>query len=414
MRKSVAVLFGLVCMAYIAGCGDSSSTSTATNYDVTTPVPAAAAPGTILGGSIQGGAPVFHDYSVSIFAGSSAGFNNISSAGSATFNRPIAVTTDGAYLYVADYVNNAIRRINIATKHVMTIAGNSAGLAGSTDGTGSAASFNLPRDITTDGTSLYVADSGNYTIRKIDFPAGPEGTAVVTTIAGAVGVSGSLDSPNTGSNARFNVLNGITTDGKNLYVTDSNNTIRKIVLPSPGTVSSGPVTTVAGAPGTTGTADGLQSAARFNLPSHITTDGPNLYVTDFSSSTIRKIELITGAVTTIAGKAEPGGAAGSHADSTDGTGQSARFNQPNGITCDGSNLYVTDSYDNTIRKIVLSPGTVYSGPVTTIAGGAAGPAGGLTDGVGIAANFNFPIGITTDGTSLFITDSQNHRIRQIQ
>jgi len=394
-------------MASIAGCGGSTTTNT-TKYDVTTPVPAASAPGTLLGGAIQGKQLVLaNPASFAPIAGSTAGFNNISTAGVATFNRPMAVTTDGINLYVADYQNHAIRQINIATRHVLTIAGNTAGLSGSADGTGNAAFFNLPRDITTDGLNLYVADSGNHTIRKIVISTG-----VVTTIAGAVGVAGSVDAA-IGTDARFNIINGITTDGNNLYVTDSNNTIRKIVLSS-GTVPSGPVTTLAGAPGTTGSTDGTQDAARFSLPQHITTDGPNLYVTDFTGSTIRRIVLATGAVTTIAGKFEPGGAVGSHADSTsaDPTGQSARFNQPNGITTDGFYLYVVDSYDNQIRKIdlkPLTPGSTFSGPVTTLANNG-------------AANVTTTVGITTDGTSLFITDfstdfptgNLQHRIQQIQ
>jgi sugar lactone lactonase YvrE len=232
---------------------------------------------------------------------------------------------------------------------------------------------------------------------------------VVTTIAGAVGAVGSIDA-DIGTNARFNVINGITTDGISLYVTDSKNTIRRIVLSSE-TVPSGPVTTLAGTPGTSGSTDGTQGAARFNLPQHITTDGPNLYVTDFTASTIRKIVLATGAVTTIAGKFEPGGAVGSHADSTlaDPTGQSARFNHPDGITTDGLNLYVTDSYDNMVRKIVLNSTTVYSGPVTTLANNG-------------AVDVTTTVGITTDGISLFITDftttfpagNLQHRIRKIQ
>jgi sugar lactone lactonase YvrE len=340
---------------------------------------------------------------VTTFAGSSAGYSNNDVATSAMFNRPIAITTDGTNLYVADYLNNAIRQIVIASGVVTTIAGN-----GAFDANGVAVGLNLPSAITTDGTNLYFTDSGSYTVRKMDLS-----TKVVITLAGGVGLPGSIDE--IGLNARFNILYGITTDGTYLYVTDSNNTVRRIVI------SSGAVTTLAGTVGTTGSTDGIQTAARFNQPARITTDGPNLYVADFGNSTIRKISLATGAVTTIAGKVWPGGVSGSNSDSTDGTGLTARFNQPNGITTDGTNLYVTDSYDNTIREIVLSPGTVYSGPVTTIAGGAVNPDGsvaanpaGSVDASGSSASFNTPMGITTDGTSLYITDIENHRIRRIQ
>lgn len=391
MRKMAAVLLTVICMTYIAGCGGSSSTTAATAvYDL--PAPLASYPA-VLGGSVQTatGLLLAAPAAVSQSIGSSAGFSNISSAGSATFNRPIAVTTDGTDLYVADYLNNAIRKVNIVTQHVTTIAGNAVGLAGSADGIGGAAGFNLPNGITTDGQNLYVTDSGNFTIRKIVIASGE-----VTTLAGAVGSSGSVDAA--GGNARFNVLNGITTDGTSLYVTDSNNTIRRLVI------ASGAVTTLAGTPGTSGSSDGIQAAARFNLPARITTDGPNLYVTDFGNNTIRKIALATGAVTTIAGKVGPGGASGSHLDSAD-NGLNARFNQPNGITCDGPNLYVTDSYDNTVRRVVLSSTTIAAGPVST-----------LTT-IGSAAR-NSIIGITTDGTSLFVTDftadTLSHVIRKIQ
>ena len=396
MRKSTAVLIALVCMACIAGCGK-SSTATTTVYDL--PKPIMTPYSSKLGGAIQGTPlPLANPVTVKTFAGSSAGFSNIStSAGIATFNHPIAVTTDGDNLYVADYLNNAIRKIVIKTRTVTTIAGSTVGSAGSADATGTDAVFRSPNGITIDhNKNLYVTDSGNYTIRKIDLNTDP---VTVTTLAGTVGVPGTIDA--TGINARFNVLNGITTDGTSLYVTDSNNTIRRIVI------ATGAVTTLAGAPGTTGSIDNIQSAARFNQPARITTDGANLYVADFGNSVIRKIALATGTVTTIAGSVSPGGASGSHADSTDspGTGLTARFNQPNGITTDGTNLYVTDSYDNTVRKIVLSPSTVYSGLVTTL----------LTNG---AANVNSTIGITSDGKSLFITDfsvdNQKHRILKIQ
>lgn len=401
MRKLVAVLFIAAGMACFAACGGSSTTSNVTVYDLPTPVAKPLAP-TILGGAMQGGPALVLSNPVTLttIAGSSAGFSNISSAGSATFNRPVAVTTDGTNLYVADFFNNAIRQIDPNTGHVTTI-GNATGLAGSNDGTGAAAFFNRPNGITSDGVNLYVTDSGNFTIRKIVFPAGTAGAAkaagaVISTLAGVAGSAGSVDA--VGVNARFNLLNGITTDGNSLYVSDSDNTIRRIVI------ASGAVTTLAGAPGTSGSTDGAPAVARFNQPARLTTDGPNLYVADFGNSTIRKISLVSGSVSTIAGAVGPGGSAGSHADAS--TGQNARFNQPNGITCDGFNLYVTDSYDNTVRMIVLSSSTVYSGAVTTL----------TTIG---AAAVNSTIGITTDGTALFVTDfttdppNLSHTVRKI-
>ena len=242
------------------------------------------------------------------------------------------ITTDGTYLYVADSGNSTIRKIIISTGVVTTIAG-SPGLSGSTDGTGSAARFGGQRGgISTDGTNLYVADWSNSTIRKIVISTG-----AVTTLAGSPGLIGSTD--DTGSAARFNLPEGITTDGINLYVADSSNsTIRKIVI------STGIVTTMAGSPGLTGSTDGSGLAARFIGPEQITTDGTNLYVTDVSNNTIRKIVIATGVVSTLAGSPGVSG-------SNDGIGSTARFNGPFGITTDGTSLYVTDFCNSTIRRI---------------------------------------------------------------
>jgi len=140
----------------------------------------------------------------------------------------------------------------------------------------------------------------------------------------------------------------------------------------------------------------------FNSPHGITTDGTNLFVADMGNSTIRKIVLSTGVVTTIAGFAGSSG-------STDGTGTEARFHSysPCGITTDGTNLFVTDMDNHTIRKIVLSTAVV-----TTIAGTALSY--DSTDATGTAARFYSPASITTDGTNLFVADTYNHTIRKIQ
>ena len=214
----------------------------------------------------------------------------------------------------------------------------------------------------------------------------------VTTLAGTAAASGSTDG--TGEAARFNLPGGITTDGTNLYVADSfNNTIRKVVI------ATGVVTTLAGSPGSSGSTDGTGAAARFDHPFGITTDGTNLYVTDDSNCTIRKVVIDTGVVTTVAGTVLSRG-------STDGTGAAARFNLPGGITTDGTNLFVADTANNTIRQVVIA-----TGMVTTVAGTASSQ--GSADGTGAAARFLYPYGITTDGTNLYVADSGNYTIRKV-
>ena len=298
----------------------------------------------------------------------------------ASFYSPGGITSDGTNLFVAGINNHIIRKIVISSGVVTTFAGT--GSTGSSDGTGTAASFNFPFGITNDGTNLFVVDAQNHLIRKIVISSG-----VVTTFAGT-GSRGSADG--TGTAASFNAPGGITSDGTNLFVADvGNHLIRKIVI------SSGVVTTIAGT-GSTGSSDGTGTAASFNLPFGITNDGTNLFVVDAQNHLIRKIVISSGVVTTFAGTGSFG--------SADGTGTAASFNAP-GITNDGTNLFVADRRNNTIRKVVISTGVV-----TTFAGtGSAGSA----DGTGTAASFNYPQSITHDGTSLFVMDLSNHTIRKI-
>jgi uncharacterized repeat protein (TIGR02543 family) len=270
--------------------------------------------------------------------------------------------------------------------YVTTLAG-TAGTSGSADGVGLSASFSSPAFLDTDGTRLFVADLANHTVRQIEISTG-----AVTTLAGTAGTPGSADG--IGASALFDMPMGIATDGTYVYVVDSSQcTIRRI------TIATGAVTTIAGSAGTAGSDDGVGSAARFSDPYDITTDGANLYVTDFGNSTIRQIEIASGVVTTLAGTA---GSIGSD----DGIGAAASFNSPAGLTTDGTNLYVADTSNYTIRQVVIA-----TGAVTTLAGTAGSL--GSDDGIGGAASFNMPVGITSDGGNLYVTDMDNHTIRQI-
>jgi sugar lactone lactonase YvrE len=263
-----------------------------------------------------------------------------------------------------------------------------AGAPGSTDGTGTAARFKHPDGITSDGTYLYVADTGNNTIRQIVIS-----TQVVTTLAGVAGAVGSADG--TGTAARFNYPTGVAANGGYLYVADTyNHTIRKVVI------SSGMVSTLAGTAGTASSADGTGSGAQFSYPYGIASDGTYVYVTDANNNSIRKIRVASGIVTTLAGAASSIG-------SSDGTGTAALFNFPVGLTMDDSNLYVVDTGNNTIRQMVLSTGVV-----TTLAG-AVGKAG-TTDGSGADARFNYPTGLTELGGYLYLADAGNSTIRVLK
>lgn len=261
----------------------------------------------------------------------------------AAFSTPRGIATDGTNFYIADYGNNTIRKIVIGTATVSAFAGTGGAVAGFVDGLGAAAFFNSPSGITYHNGYLYVADTANNRIRKIDVS-----NANVTTLAGAPDVDGPVNAGSTDGtalNAKFNVPQGITTDGTYVYVADTgNNKIRRIAI------ADGVTLTIAGT-GVAGVGNGVGNVATFNLPTGIATDGTNLFITDFASHLIRKITGASTAatsadtvVTTLAGTASTAG-------TISGTGTAAQFDGPSGIATDGVNLYVSDYSGHTIRKI---------------------------------------------------------------
>jgi hypothetical protein len=215
--------------------------------------------------------------------------------------------------------------------------------------------------------------------------AGQSADLTGIVVAGTIGTSGLTDG--TGTAALFNYPGGICTDGAYLYISDgTNNNIRRIVI------STGVVSTFAGSTsGAGGYTNGTGTVARFSTPSGICTDGTNLYVVDSGNQNIRKIVIATAAVTILAGSTTQS------AGSEDGTGTSARFGNPRGICTDNTSLYVVDYGNHLIRRIVIA-----SGVVTTLAGNAVV---GTSDGTGAAAAFDqLPGGICVSGTKLFVLD----------
>jgi hypothetical protein len=322
---------------------------------------------------------------VTTFAGSGTNTTVDGTGTAASFSDPVGLASDGQNLYVTQK-DHTIRKIVISTGVVSTIAGAS-GVSGFTDGIGTAARFNNPMGIATDGTSLFIADRGNNVIRRMNLSTGEVGT-----LAGS-GSSGSTDG--TGSAASFAAPAGVATDGLNLYVCDTwTNIIRKIAI------NSAAVTTIAGLAGESGSIDGTGTAARFNGPRGLATDGVNLYVNDSNNATVRKIVLSNMVVSTLAGTAGVSG-------NTDGVGEAASFRFAMGIATDGASVFVADQSGGLIRQISIATRNV-----TTLAGGA--DQAGYVDGNGTAARFsNGFYGLAFDGTSLFVADTNNQRIRRI-
>jgi sugar lactone lactonase YvrE len=272
-------------------------------------------------------------------------------------------------LYVAERSGGTVRKITLAGV-VTTLA----------SGLGS-----LRNGITVDPAGNVYITADAAVIKKIT----PGGT--VTTFAGS-GAAASTDG--TGTNAAFNNAYGIVCDptGNYLYVSDaSTNKIRRVTL------AGAVVTTIAGTGGG-GSLDGAALSATFATPTGLAVDqAGNLYIA--SGDKIRKLSP-NGIVTTVAGSGS--------STVVNGVGTNASFQTPNGIVVDPvtGNLYVTDWYGYTIRKITPA------GVVTTIAGQVG--VASVINGLGSAATFNQPTALAIDPAgNLYATDFGGHMVRRI-
>ena len=301
---------------------------------------------------------------------------------SGCFSSIASVAIDSAdNIYAADMIRSVIQKISPAS--VSTLLAGS-GAYGTADGTGKAASFKMPFSIALDSTgNIFVADTGNHTIRKVS------ASGVVTTLAGIGGLTGSADGA--GSDARFNEPSGVAVDGVgNVFVADRyNHAIRKIT-------SAGLVSTLAG--GSPGFVDGTGVAAKFLVPQAVAVDGSdNVFVADTGNNSVRKVTP-AGGVTTLAGS----GAIGL----VNATGTAASFSAPTGITVDETGtVFVADTDNNAIRKISSA------GAVTTLAGSGLP---GNVDATGTAASFSAPSAIVLDKSgNLYVADVNNAAIRKV-
>lgn len=306
----------------------------------------------------------------------------------AMFQMPSGITVMGSVLYVADTDNQIIRRVDKNSGQTVTIAG-SARTLGVADGIGSDSRFNYPLGIANDGEFLFIADSRNHTIRRLDTLTGE-----VITLAGKAGESGFSDGSL--ANARFSYPSGLFLKEGELFVSEIGNDLIRVIDLVNGTVS-----TIAGTPRVSGSADGPPGIGRFNSPADIAIAGDYIYATDMNNNIIRSVNISTGEIETIAGSPSNTGA-------TDDSGDNSRFSTPGGITIEGNTLYIADTFNHIIRRV-----DVETGAVTTIAGKAGVP--GATDSSESSAVFNSPTDVIADesGEYVYIVDTDNHIIRSM-
>ncbi len=318
-------------------------------------------------------------------------------ASEAQLRYPSAVAVDGAgNLYIADSGNNRIRKVDVATGTISTIAGTGEWGYSGDGGPASEAQLRYPSAVAVDGAgNLYIADSGNNRIRKVS-----AFTGTISTIAGT-GEWGYSGDGGPAIEAQLGYPSAVAVDGaSNLYIADfHNNRIRKV------DVATGTISTIAGTGEWGYSGDGGPATqARLGYPEGVAVNGDgNLYISDSRNNRIRKVSAFTGTISTIVGTGEWGyGGDG-------GPATQAQLGYPEGVTVDGAgNLYISDSRNNRIRKV-----SAFTGTISTIAGtgewsysGDGGPA--------IQAQLGYPSGVTVDGAgNLYIADGSNYRIRKV-
>lgn len=331
------------------------------------------------------------------------------SAASTVYSSPFVLPTDSTKTVKAVAIESGMKDSAIASatyrivRRISTVAGN--GTQGYTTGGGSATAAELyyPVGLCIDSLqNLFIADSGNCIVRQVFY-------GQISTFAGINNTPGYTGDNGSATNAKLSsTFFGVTFGPSgNLYIADTNNNVLRKVLTTVGPYSRVPgnISTIAGsvtgAPGYTG--DGLQaSLATLNGPSGVVCDtAENIYISDSYNNVIRKIAT-SGVITTIAGNGTPGyGGDG-------GPAISAKLNFPFFIALDtAGSIYIADLTNNRIRKVSNA------GIITTVAGnGTPGYAG--DGGLATLAELHGPAGVAVDALgNLYISDTQNNVIRKV-
>ncbi len=341
----------------------------------------------------------------------------------ASLNEPVGIAIDsGGHVFIADVGNNRIRRVSIVTNTITTVVGGDVRGFSGDGGLAADASLDYPAAVTFDSAgNMYIADTNNHRVRKVDT------TGVISTIAG----SGSTftDRGEFGGDggaatiAKLNFPSGVVVDAKNqLYIADAKNgRIRRVDL------NSGTITTYAGNGARAGAgSDGIPATdCRLGLPTAICLDAAgNLYISDTDLAVVRKVDAATGIITRVAG-------VGGHGYSGDGQlATKANLYAPTGIAIDkDGNLIITDSGNNAVRRVNLTTGiiaTIAGKPtplglekgmsftevisVLDLSTTDVGDAGASTN-----ASLSAPMGVAYNAATntIFISDTGNQRVRAV-
>ncbi|MBS1658446.1 MAG: hypothetical protein JST18_10180 [Bacteroidetes bacterium] len=341
---------------------------------------------------------------ISTIAGTGvAGYNGDGIAATAAqLNYPAGIGVDASgNVYVTDMLNACIRKIDNSTGVISTIAGvpgTSTGFFSGNGGLATAATFSWYAlgAIPHSSGNIYIADAGSNIICKVT-----ASTGIISIIAGVNGSSGSTGDGGAATSAKLNYPVAMAFDaaGNNLYIADCyNHKIRKV------NISTGIITTVAGTGAAGSSGDGgAATSAKLNYPAGVAVDGAgNVYIGDGMNNKIRKVTAATGVISTFAGT----GVAGLSGDG--GAATSAKLNAPQGLAIDASgNVYFADQANHRIRKV-----TAATGAITTVAGTSMGFSG--DGGPATSAKMNSPWSLAIQaGCNLIISDQVNQRVRKV-
>ena len=303
-------------------------------------------------------------------------------ATAAQLSFPHAITLDGAgNLYIADSSNDRIRKVNLSTGVITTVAGDGSGSFSGDGGAATAAGIDYPEALTVDAAGdIFIADTDDFRIREVN-----AATHIISTVAGT-GTSGYSGDAGQATAAKINYCYGLALDASgNLYISDTSNyRIRRVNL------ASGVITTIAGT-GTFGSGgDGGQAtAATIGDPGGLAFDAAgNLYIADYGKDRVRKVNTVTGVITTLAGT----GTGGSSGDG--GPATAANLNGSRGVAVDAAgDVYIADSGNDRIQELAAPANVVVAGatasavtgPVTATYGSKLSVSATLTDGAAALA-----------------------------
>jgi len=308
---------------------------------------------------------------------------------------PRQVSLDGAgNIFFADMDNHSVWRIDAISGAITRVAGTGRSGFSGDGGPATDARLDSPRGVSVDQAgNIYIADTNNNRIRRVT-------AGIITTAGGGGNPPSGIGDGGAATMARLNSPYGVAVDASgNIYIADRDyHRIRK--------VTSGIITTVAGTSGGGGFAGdgGPATAAQLNSPRGIFVDNSgDIFIADTDNHRIRKVTVATGTINTVAGSFGWGDFSGDGGLATE-----ARFNNPRSVFVNNAgNIFIADTDNNRIRKVMIATGII-----TTIAG--TGTAGYGVGGQATSAQINHPTGVWAKSTGeLIFSDTDNSCLRKV-